>query len=318
VDLGIEGRRVAIEAIATLVHIKGTMVELLLKPAGVPRAIYGPLLDQRDPNTGYALSKRQMAPLILDGVDRRPDCSGVIRRLVEIAAGWTSFHLADDEFAARAAVQKAREVLGMMETMEAREVEAREQARMEEVARMSRERADLVGRHSALLLAEFDALAAGTDHQARGYALQDVLARTFDLHEMTVTKAFTRNAGGEQIDGAFKLDGWHYIAESRWRAKVADVRDLDGLLGQVQRSGKQTMGLFLSIEGWSDNVPGLLKQNPEKSILLMEGYGLRAVLQRQVDLRDYVLAMGTHLNIRGEPYLSVSDYLAALRRRRQA
>jgi len=69
------------------------------------------------------------------------------------------------------------------------------------------------------------------------------------------------------------------------------------------------MGLFLSINGWSEHVPPLLKQNPEKSILLMEGYGLRNVLQEHVDLRDYILAMVAKLNLEGEPFLGISEYL---------
>lgn len=38
------------------------------------------------------------------------------------------------------------------------------------------------------------------------------------------------------------------------------------------------MGLFISINGWSENVVPLLKQNPEKCVLLMDGYDLRCVL----------------------------------------
>ena len=103
------------------------------------------------------------------------------------------------------------------------------------------------------------------------HLLQDLLNRVFDLHQIPVVRSFVRNDGAEQIDGAFKLEGWHYIVECRWRKKLADIRELDGLKGQIDRSGKQTMGVFLSINGWSDNVPPLLKQNPDKSILLMEG-----------------------------------------------
>jgi hypothetical protein len=145
-------------------------------------------------------------------------------------------------------------------------------------------------------------------HRAAGYSLQDLLNRTFDLHSIPVVKSFARNAGGEQIDGAFKLDGWHYLVECRWRKKLADIRELDGLKGQVDRSGKQTMGLFLSINGWSENVPALLKQNPEKSIILMEGYGFRSVLAGRIDLRDFIMAALARLNLEGEPFLDVARY----------
>jgi hypothetical protein len=308
-DLGIEERRLVIEIIATLVHIKKAMAELLLKPAGIPPDVYRSLLYQRDDITGRPLSKRQIAPLILAAIEKRSDCSGVVRAMIEIAAHWSSFHLADDEFAARATVQKAREVLGTIELMEAREAEQRELARKEEIARMERERAEIIRKQSELLLMMFDDLAKSADPHQRGYLLQDLLNRIFDLHEVPVIKSFTRNEGGEQIDGAFKLEGWHYLVECRWRKKLADIRELDGLSGQVNRSGKQCMGFFLSINGWSENVPSLLKQNAEKSILLMDGYDLRCVLSGQIDLRDFLLSKIAKLNFDCEPFYGATKYI---------
>jgi hypothetical protein len=155
----------------------------------------------------------------------------------------------------------------------------------------------------------FEEMARSDDPHRRGYLLQDLLNRLFDLHEIPVFRAFTRNEGAEQIDGAFKLDGWHYLVECRWRQKLADIRQLDGLLGQVQRSGRQTMGMFLSVNGWSENVPPLLKQNPEKCIFLMDGYDLRCVLAGDIDLRDLLLAKLECLNLDGEPFLSASAFL---------
>jgi len=241
-NLGTDEKRVAIEAIATLCYVKRPMVELLLKPAGVPEDVYQPLLYKRD-DIGRALSKRELAPLILGACENRPGAEQVVRRIVEIAASWSSFHLAKDEYAARATVQKAREVLNIVQTMDAREAQIRETARQEEIGRISRERANVLRKQSELLLMMFDETARSGEPHQRGYLLQDLLNRLFDLHEIPVVRSFTRNSGGEQIDGAFKLEGWHYVVECRWREKLADIRQLDGLLGQVQRSGKQTMWL---------------------------------------------------------------------------
>src|SRR6266478_627725 len=109
-DLGTDERRVAIEAIATLCHIKRAMVDLLLKPAGVPEEVFQTLLYRRD-ETGRVLSKRQIAPLIIAGCEQGAEGQQAVRRIVEIAATWSSFHLADNEYVARATVQKARELL---------------------------------------------------------------------------------------------------------------------------------------------------------------------------------------------------------------
>lgn len=308
-NTGTEERRLVIEIIATLVNIKNSMADLILKPAGLPKEVYQTLLRKRDENTGALLTKRQIAGLILEEIDRRGDCSGVVRKIIEIAAKWTGFHLAKDEFVARATVQKAREMLGTIELMEAREAKQREIARKEELGRMEHERTETLSKQSELLLMMFDELAKSTKPQNRGYLLQDFLNRLFDLHGIPVTRSFTRNKGGEQIDGAFKFEGWHYLVECRWRKKLADIRELDGLSGQVGRSGKQAMGFFISINGWSKNVPDLLKQNSEKSIILMDGYDLRCVLTRQADLRDFISSKIERLNANSEPFFGATEYL---------
>lgn len=308
-DSRVEEQRVAVEVIATLVHLKNVTADLILKPAGVPPEIYQKHLYGKNEITGRQLTKRQAAPLIIEAVRKRRGCEGVVRRILEIAANWSSFHLADDEYVARATVQKARELLGTIETMEAEELQRREKARQEEIARMERERADVFRKQLELLRMMFDDLYQGDDAQKRGYLLQELLNRLFILYDITVVRSFTRNEGAEQIDGAFKLEGWHYLVECRWRERLADIRQLDGLKGQVDRSGKQTMGLFLSINGWSEHVVPLLKQNPDKSIILMEGYDLRTVLCGDVDLRDFLLAKITKLNLESEPYYGVSLYI---------
>ena len=45
------------------------------------------------------------------------------------------------------------------------------------------------------------------------------------------------------------------------------------------------MGLFISINGWSENVVPLLKQNAEKNIILADGYDVRAVLCRRIRIK---------------------------------
>ena len=154
------------------------------------------------------------------------------------------------------------------------------------------------------LLEVFDEMAKSSDPHRRGYQLQDLLNGLFAASGIPMVRPFTRNDGAEQIDGAFKFDGWHYIVECRWREKLADIRELDGVHGQVQRSGKQTMGVLVSINGWSPNVPLLLKQNRDKGIFLVDGYDLRCVLAREIELTDLLNSKLAHLNIEAEPFLS--------------
>jgi hypothetical protein len=257
-DRSVEARKLAIEAIATLVHVKSTLVELILKPAGVPSEVANRHLYKRDEVTSRPISKRKAAPLILNELEAVGTAERVVRAIITITAGWNAYHLADDEYQARATVHKARDLLGVVEEMEAREESQREWARRDAQAVFDRERAELLRKHSALLVAMFDIMAAQEPHE-RGYLLQECIGQLFQLFGIPVIRSFTRNSSGEQIDGGIRLEGWYYLIECRWRQRLSDMRELDGLSGQVQRSGKQTMGMFLSINGWSENVPQLLR-----------------------------------------------------------
>jgi hypothetical protein len=120
-----EERRVAIEAIATLVHRRDAMAELILQPAGIHRSLYQPFLECYDTVTRRPLSKRKLAPLVLDAVEKQPDGSKYVRAIVKITANWTSYHLADDERQARVTVEWAREVLRKAEKQAGLEAEQR-------------------------------------------------------------------------------------------------------------------------------------------------------------------------------------------------
>lgn len=311
-----DARRLALEIIATLINIKRTAAERLLTPAGVPADLVQRFLNERDPTTGGKRSKREAGTIILDALSELELEGQVVRNIIEAAADWQDFHLAQDEYRARSVVQKAREMVGSLQEMAAREHQEVQRRRQEaELARAAavrgqrRERNELIRRESTLLLAMFDQAVLTGDPQKRGYFLEDLMVRLFDVHGIPAHTAFRRNGGGEQIDGAFEFEGWHYIAECRWREQLSDIRQLDGLAGQLQRSGKQTMGLFLSINGWSSHVVDLLKQNPAKNILLMEAIDLRAVLSNQIGLVPLLKAKLTALNLYAEPYKPASSVI---------
>ena len=166
---------------------------------------------------------------------------------------------------------------------------------------------------SALLL-EFDrfgTLTGAEDKKKRGFLLENLLERIFSLHDIPAQKSFKRNEGGEQIDGAFKIESSYFLVECKWTQQLTDIRQLDSLYGKISRSGKHTLGLFLSINGWSKNVTPLLKQNQDKSIILMDGYDLRCTLldHSNLALKDLLLKKLECLHFDGEPFYGASQLL---------
>ena len=162
-----------------------------------------------------------------------------------------------------------------------------------------------------LLLQTYDELSNDSvSHQRRGYELEKLLSELFQISDVPVRQSFTRNDGGEQIDGAFELNNHHCLVECRWRQRIAGVREVDGLLGPVGRSGDHAMGVFLSINGWSRNVPRIVKQNPVKRIILVNGKDIRRVLVGDIELTRMLHAKIEALNVDAEPFRSVEDILS--------
>jgi hypothetical protein len=160
------------------------------------------------------------------------------------------------------------------------------------------------------LLKMYQDLEKSKDPQQRGYLLQDLLNMMFKLYGISATPSFTRNENGEQIDGGFEVEGWQYLVECRWRKKLADITELAGLSDKVGRSGKSAKGFFLSINGWSDNVPSLMKQNPDKACILMNGDDLQGILSDRIDLQGFIKAKIQYLSYKTEPYYGAEQYLA--------
>jgi hypothetical protein len=127
--LDADARRLALEAMATLAHVKKIAAGQLLRPAGVPDELIRTFVKGRDAATGAPLTKRQAGATILEHLGRDGRDSAVVRKIVELASNWNSFHLADNEYEARAVVHKARELAGQLADTDEKERAQHERAR---------------------------------------------------------------------------------------------------------------------------------------------------------------------------------------------
>ena len=145
--------------------------------------------------------------------------------------------------------------------------------------------------------------------QSRGYEFEDVLKILFEIFEIPVMGSFMRNERAEQIDFAFKLNEQDYLGECKWRKTKSSPSDLDAFHGKVDRSGEQTMGLFVSVSGWSGNVVNTLKRNRRKTIILVDGDDLTSVLSGHIGLNEMLNAKADALSLYSEPYLSAAKII---------
>lgn len=167
----------------------------------------------------------------------------------------------------------------------------------EEFERRQKEREEKLRSNQAVraklaeLNTRFMAIAAGTNPQNRG----------FDLDP----KASFRNVG-EQIDGGFFLEGTDYLFEAKWQQGLIGVEDLDAFSRKVERKLENTLGVFLSMNGFSpDGVAAHSSARP--SIILMDGADLMAVLEERIDFVTLLLRKKRHAAHTGNIYLKVHE-----------
>lgn len=138
---------------------------------------------------------------------------------------------------------------------------------------------------SELRVEYLDLLADKTSRQERGYALERILTELARLSSLETTEAFRVN--GEQIDGAVKFDGEHYLIEAKWQEKSASNEPVYQFAGKV--SGKlYGRGLFISVNGFSAEVVRSLITGKEIQTLFVDGEDLILVLEEHLNFREMI------------------------------
>ena len=86
------------------------------------------------------------------------------------------------------------------------------------------------------------------DQQA-GYDFQDWFYRLLDFSETANRKPYVHE--GRQIDGSVTLAGTTYLVELKFTAGQADATDIDTFFKKVTSKADNTMGIMVSISGYS-------------------------------------------------------------------
>jgi len=200
---------------------------------------------------------------------------------------------------AKLAVQRLRELTkayaGLMSEQE--RVEANQEARHAQ-SEAQRRFADEV----RALLDRFTTLHAATDRQQRGTDFERLLTDLFALFDMEPRLSYSLER--EQIDGSLSFDTDDYIVEARWRDDAVDRGDADIFATKVRRKGKNAVGLFISVMGFTK--PALDQYREATPFIVIDGADLYLVLDQRVRLDDLLKSKKRHANETGNCYLPAS------------
>lgn len=153
---------------------------------------------------------------------------------------------------------------------------------------------------------EFLGLVSEEDARKRGYQFEQFLTRLFELFGLKPRAPF--RIAGEQIDGAFDLDGKYFLLEAKWLRDPVERLELDGFAAKVGSKIKGTLGLFIAFNGVKENA---IEAHSKKGALMiiMDGTDLMAVLEGRIRLDRLLNAKHRHAAETGAINLPVADIL---------
>ena len=143
--------------------------------------------------------------------------------------------------------------------------------------------------------------------QTRGYELETLLNELFALFDIDAKAPF--RIQGEQIDGAFSLEGSEFILEAKWQQAPTPLTDLDIFSAKIKRKLDNTLGLFVSINGFMSNAVERHASGDRPSILLMTGGDLMTVLDDRIPLPNLLMRKRQHAARTGQILLEATSIL---------
>lgn len=204
--------------------------------------------------------------------------------------------------AARKAVAELKKYIDEKEQEHKSEKEredARKKAR-EEKARIRRAATDKTKLQSRL-----DDLHQKVGTQEGGYEFEGWFYDLLDFCEITNRRPY--KTGGRQIDGTLTVDGTTYLVELKFMTSQADATDVDSLRAKVEDKADNTMGILISISGYS-SVAVEQASGKRTTTLLLDAPHLYMFLSGIMDFQDIVSRVRRHAAQTGEAYLQISRF----------
>lgn len=255
--------------------------------------------------------KRNIVGQLVDHMAQHADHfqNDLLRLIAEVSAIEDFSHLERLDQGAQKARAARRAVMALRKLAAGHTAAFREQEQAEERRRKAHEerlRTSAVRDQLGQLNHDYLALLSASNQQERGYRLEKFLHDLFNLFDLDPRASF--KIAGEQIDGAFSFEGTDYLFEAKWQQALVAAADLDILAAKLSRKLENTLGLFLSVNGFSED--GVTAHSSGRRLMiLMDGSDLMAVLEGRIDLVQLLLRKRRHAAQTGRIYLRIHEIL---------
>jgi hypothetical protein len=114
-------------------------------------------------------------------------------------------------------------------------------------------------------------------------------------------------SAGRQIDGSLTFDGTTYLIELKFTAGQASATDVDSLRSKVDDKADNTMGVMISISGYS-GVAISQASGRKTTLLLLDASHLYLFLSGVLSFGDIISRVRRHASQTSEAYLPANKF----------
>ena len=140
---------------------------------------------------------------------------------------------------------------------------------------------------------------------AAGYEFQDWFFDLADFFEMTHRRPYV--SGGRQIDGSVTVEGTTYLTELKFTKEQSGAPDVDTFLAKVNDKADNTMGIMVSMSGYSSTAIEQASGRKTPVILFDHGH-VYLVLGGSRTLAEVVSRVRRHASQTARAFLPVSEF----------
>ncbi len=141
--------------------------------------------------------------------------------------------------------------------------------------------------------------------QKAGYDFQDWFYDLVDFFEILNRRPYV--TGGRQIDGSVTVDGTTYLIELKFTREQTDAPEIDTFHKKVTTKADNTMGIMLSITGFTSTAIREAS-GPKTPLLLLDHAHIYMLLQGIRTFEEVIGRVRRHSSQTGEAYLRVEDF----------
>jgi hypothetical protein len=262
-------------------------------------------------NANWQGYKRQIVSDVVDTLCADQDRNiGDIQRLLHEVAKMDNFrHLENVEDGKKKIIRARQAVADLRRIVNIHDNVVDEEGKIEE---RRKKQAEKLSNNSAVqekledIKARYMSLVTSSSPNKRGFELEKILYDLFDLFDLDPKASFKNT--GEQLDGAFTLEGTDYLFEAKWEKDPISIQALDGFAGKVRRKLDNTLGLFLSINDFSQDAI-IAHSVGRPVVILMTGADLMAVLEGRTDFVTLLLRKRRHASLTGNILYKIHEMI---------